>query len=122
MTPFIIWLKKDEIDELISAIIRSDSTEKTKEKELKIIELEELYDKLYAQNKRLIKLFRKIEPLNPIQKKATQVYGVKEKCNHYQEQFQKMKAHCSVYNNKCINNSIEHHNLGCDDCPISTSP
>ena len=119
MTPFIIWLKKDEIDELISAIIRSDSLEKLTDKELKINELEGLYDKLLTQNEKLIKLFRKIEPLNPIQKKAAQVYGVKEKCKYYQEQVKKMKAHCSVYNHQLFNNYREQHDLGCGDCPMS---
>ena len=84
MTPFIIWLKKEEIDELITFIIRSDSSNNLKNKGLNSLEMEELVEKLIQQNDKLIKLFRKIEPLNPIQKKAAQVYGVKQKCNHYQ--------------------------------------
>lgn len=119
MTPFIIWLKKEEIDELITFIIRSDSSDNLKNKELNSLEMDELIEKLIHQNDKLIKLFRKIEPLNPIQKKATQVYGVKQKCNHYQEHLASMKTHCSIYSNPSIRNSNEYHDLACNDCPIN---
>ena len=78
-----------------------------------------LMEKLILQNDKLIKLFRKIEPLNPIQKKATQVHGVKQKCNHYKEQMKSMKSHCNIYNNPSIKISNEHYNLACNDCPVN---
>ena len=119
MTPFIIWLKKEEIDELITFIIRSDSSDNIKNKELNSSEMDGLMEKLILQNDKLIKLFRKIEPLNPIQKKATQVHGVKQKCNHYKEQMKSMKSHCNIYNNPSIKISNEHYNLACNDCPVN---
>lgn len=118
MTPFIIWLKKEEIDELITFIIRSDSSDNLQNKDLTFAEMEALTEKLIQQNDKLLKLFRKIEPLNPIQKKASQIYGVKQKCNHYQEQFANMKSHCSIYGNQSIKSSNE-HNIACNDCPVS---
>lgn len=118
MTPFIIWLKKEEIDELITFIIRSDSIDNLKSKDFNSSEMEDLTEKLLAQNGKLIQLFRKIEPLNPIQKKASQIYGVKQKCIHYKEQYANMNIHCSIYGNKSIKNSNNQYGLVCNDCPI----
>ncbi|MBI2281686.1 MAG: hypothetical protein HYU68_13505 [Bacteroidetes bacterium] len=120
MTPFIFWLNKEEIDELIAFIIRSDMSDKLKHEDLNGVEIQHLTEKLLLQNEKLVKLFRKIEPLNPIQKKAVQTYGVKQKCNHYQEQFVNMNNHCNIYGNQSIKNSNEHHDLACYDCPINT--
>ncbi|MBI2281687.1 MAG: hypothetical protein HYU68_13510 [Bacteroidetes bacterium] len=118
MTPFVIWLKKEEIDELITHIIRADSSDKLTNEVIDSGELKELTEKLLVQNAKLIQLFRKIEPLNPIQKKAAQTYGVKQKCNHYQEQFEEMMAHCNIFGHPSIKNSNEHNNLACTDCPV----
>ena len=118
MTPFIIWLKKEEIDELITFIIRSDSSDKLQKEHLNSSEMNELVEKLIHQNDKLIKLFRKIEPLNPIQKNASQIYGVKQKCNHYKEQFTNMKTHCNVYSNPSILSSNGNYDLACHDCPV----
>ena len=118
MTPFIIWLKKEEIDELITFIIRSDSSDKLQKEHLTFSEMEALTEKLIQQNDKLIKLFRKIEPLNPIQKKASQVYGVKQKCNHYKDQLASMKSHCNIYSNPSILSSTGNYDLACHDCPI----
>ncbi len=119
MTPFIIWLKKEEIDELIFSILHADTLENIKNKNLSIREIEELYNKVSTQNENLTKLFRKIEPLNPIQKKAAQIYGVKEKCNHYHDQLQKMISHCSLHNRNNIKNPAEIHDLLCENCSIN---
>ena len=75
-------------------------------------------EKLLLQNDKLLKLFRKIEPLNPIQKKASQIYGVKQKCNHYKDQIANMKSHCNIYSNPSIMSSNEHYDLACHNCPI----
>lgn len=119
MTPFVIWLKKEEIDELITFIIRSDSSDKPNNNVIDSGDLKELTEKLVIQNNKLIQLFRKIEPLNPIQKKATQAHGVKQKCNHYKEQFEEMKTHCKVFSQPFLKNSNEHHYQACTDCPVN---
>ena len=49
--------------------------------------MEALTEKLIQQNDKLLKLFRKIELLHPVQKNASQIFGLTEKCNHYQDQF-----------------------------------
>lgn len=120
MIPFIFWLNKEEIDELIASIIRSDMSDKLKHEDLNGVEIQHLTEQLLLQNEKLVKLFRKIESLNPIQKKAVQAYGVKQKCNYYQEQFVNMNTHCNIYANQSIKNSNEYYDLACYDCPINT--
>lgn len=119
MIPFIVWLNEEEINELINFIIRSDSPDKLNEKGDPQKEMDEFSKKLIAQNDKLIQLFRKVEPLNPIQKKAAQVHGVKQKCDFYKEHFNSMKNHCNLYSNPSLSNSKEYNDLACNDCPVS---
>lgn len=120
MTPFIFWLNEEEINELITFIIHSDSDNRLKNGDLNAEGIQNFTEKLLLQNDKLLKLFRKIELLHPIQKNDSQVYGVKQKCNHYQDQFANMKTHCNIYGNQSIKNSNKHYDLACHDCPINT--
>lgn len=120
MTPFIFWLNEEGINELITFIIRSDSENQSKNENLNNEGLQELTEKLLLQNDKLIKLFRKIELLHPVQKNASQIFGLREKCNHYKNQLASMKSHCNVYNNPSVLSSNGNYDLACHDCPVNT--
>ncbi|MGE0561062.1 MAG: hypothetical protein AB7O47_04555 [Flavobacteriales bacterium] len=107
MTPFIIWLEKEEIDQLIGNILRSDN-DMTLNEILTSDELLTVAQNLLNQNKHLIELFKKIKPFDKMQQNVATVFGVKQKCDHYKEQVNKMKVHCSMHQD--ITN--------CSNCPI----
>ena len=120
MTPFIIWLKKDEIDDLLSTLITKNTSTEITNNIYNMDELLDLSHNVMDQNRKLIKLLEKVEPLNPIQKKAALVHGISQKCNHYQEQYNYMKAHCSTYNhNNSTRNTHDQLNIDCKGFPIN---
>lgn len=106
MIPFIIWLEKEDVDQLLGNILRSDNDSKINAV-LTQNELLELAENLFKQNETLIKLFKKIQPYDKIQQTTAQMYGVQKKCDFYKEQVSKMKVHCSMH--KGISN--------CTHCP-----
>lgn len=110
MTPFIIWLEKEEVDLLLGSILRSDNNSKINSV-LTQNELLELAENVLKQNNELIKLFKKIQPFDKLQQTTAQMYGVQKKCDFYKEQVSKMKVHCSMHKdltncNQCPTNNI----------------
>lgn len=116
MTPFIIWLNKGEIDELLATLVTKKTSQEIKNCILNTDDLVELSQKLMEQNSKLVKMIEKIEPINPINKKATYVHGINQKCEHYIEQLKKMSTHCSVFNDKLENKFNEFSEAICKDC------
>lgn len=111
MTPFIIWLEKEDVDFLLGNILRSDNDSKINAV-LTQNELLELAENALKQNNELIKLFKKIQPYDKLQQTTAQLYGVQKKCDFYKEQANKMKVHCSMHKDiinctSCPTNSIK---------------
>lgn len=111
MTPFIIWLEKEEVDQLIGNLLITDN-EVEVNKLLTSEELLNLTQNLLNQNNELIHLFRKIKPFDKIQQNAVTNFSIKQKCEFYKEQVNKMKTHCSVYKDT----------LECEHCPTFKLP
>lgn len=64
MTPFVIWLNKKEVDELIQTLIRSDQSINNN-KIFMDNELLTFAEDLMRQNSNLLNLLKKIELLEP---------------------------------------------------------
>lgn len=116
MTPFVIWLDKSELDELLATIIKNDNKYHTETTIFNGDELVNYTQHILNQNNTLIELFKKIQPLNPIQEQNVRIAGIKQKCEHYKSKLNDMKAHCSVFGGKSpIDNKNE---LKCEECPV----
>lgn len=63
MTPFIIWLEKNEIDELITIMAKSIKAKKINNEIYSEDELISLTENLLYQNDKLIEVLKKITPI-----------------------------------------------------------
>lgn len=63
MTPFIVWLEKNEIDELITIMAKSSKDKKTSSEIYSTDELINLTENLLHQNDKLIEVLKKITPI-----------------------------------------------------------
>ena len=63
MTPFIVWLKKNEIDELITIMAKSTKAKKINNEIYSTDELINLTENLLLQNDKLIEILKKITPI-----------------------------------------------------------
>ena len=63
MTPFIVWLKKNEIDELITIMAKSTKAKKINNEIYSTDELINLTENLLQQNDKLIEILKKITPI-----------------------------------------------------------
>ena len=116
MTPFIMWLSNGEVDELLSTIVNKSSTRNIEDNLLNTDELLNFAQNLIEQNSKLIKIIEKVEPLNPMNKKAAHIHGAEQKCIHYNEMLSKMNVHCTIYNKKLKNKFMEFSEAICNDC------
>lgn len=62
MTPFVLWLNKNEIDELITLLINSSGETNMQTEVYSTDELMNLTEKLLQQNDSLISILKKIKP------------------------------------------------------------
>lgn len=62
MTPFILWLKKSEVDELITLFINESESENLQTEVFSTDELMALTEKLLVQNDILISILKNIKP------------------------------------------------------------
>ena len=62
MTPFILWLNKNEVDELITLLITSTVEKNSKTEVYSTDDLMLLAENLLHQNDRLISIVKKIKP------------------------------------------------------------
>ena len=121
MTPFIMWLSKGEVDELLSTLVNKSSTKNIEDNLLNTDELLNFAQKLIEQNSKLIKIIEKIEPLNPMNKKAVDIHGIEQKCKHFHNELNNMSLHCSVYNNSITRKYEEFMEIICNECSRKTS-
>ncbi|MCW8898153.1 MAG: hypothetical protein OQJ96_08810 [Flavobacteriales bacterium] len=63
MTPFIVWLEKNEIDELITIMAKSSKAKKINNEIYSTDELINLTENLLQQNDKLIEILKKITPI-----------------------------------------------------------
>ena len=63
MTPFIVWLEKNEIDELITIMAKSSKDKKINNEIYSTDELINLTENLLHQNDKLIEVLKKITPI-----------------------------------------------------------
>lgn len=63
MTPFIVWLKKNEIDELITIMVRASKDTNLNSEVFSTDELINLTENLLEQNNTLIEILKKITPV-----------------------------------------------------------
>lgn len=63
MIPFIIWLEKNEIDELITIMAKSTKAKKINSEIYSTDELLNLTENLLRQNDQLIEILKKITPI-----------------------------------------------------------
>lgn len=63
MTPFIVWLEKNEIDELITIMAKSTKAKKINSEIYSTDELINLTENLLQQNNKLIEILKKITPI-----------------------------------------------------------
>jgi hypothetical protein len=118
MTPFIIWLGKQDLDNLIVTLIKSNDLIIQNDITFKDDELVYFTENLIQQNADLLKLLKKIDFSVLADKLEVQQIGSHQKCKVYQEQLKKILGHCVVYNSnfKIPIGSIEL--LGCNSCSL----
>jgi hypothetical protein len=116
MTPFIVWLTKQEIDDMLFALLNKKNSNTNDKDVLDSDDLLSFAQDLITQNNKFINLFEKIEPLNPLNKKAAQNYGVEQKCKHFHSELERMELHCSIHNNTCGVNFKEFSEMICFNC------
>lgn len=63
MTPFIVWLKKNEIDELITIMVKASKDTNLNKEVFSTDELINLTEALLEQNNSLIEILKKIKPI-----------------------------------------------------------
>lgn len=65
MTPFVLWLNKNELDELISIMAKSTHNNNNLMEVYSTDELVSLTESLLEQNVSLIQVIKKLTPLKP---------------------------------------------------------
>jgi hypothetical protein len=118
MTPFIIWLEKQDLDNIIVMLVKSDDLIMQNNIVFNNDELVNFTENLMEQNTDLLKLLKKIDFSVLIDKLEVQQIRSHQKCKVYQEQLKKILGHCVVYNSnfKIPIDSIEL--LGCNSCSL----
>lgn len=115
-SPFIIWLNKSEMDEMISTFLNS---RKITSQDIDINNKEKLQDyleELLIHNKVLVNIVENIEPLNPLQKNDISIHRTKQNCKHHKEELERMSAHCSNHNRKSSKKIDALVNSLCEGC------
>lgn len=118
MKPFVLWLEKEQIDELISLLIKNrNNSESILNKELfDINELTQLTEQLLDQNNKLVDILKDIKPLTEHEKSRVEAVGIKQKCDSYKKLMEEFEIHCKTYGKGYNTDGTPL----CNDCPIIT--
>ncbi|MBL4593447.1 MAG: hypothetical protein JKX68_06485 [Flavobacteriales bacterium] len=120
MTPFIIRLEKQDLDNLVTMLITSDSLTNMKSDFFSDDELINFTKNLMQQNADLLKLLKKIDFSASTDKLVVQQVSIHQKCKVYQEQLKKTLIHCTVHNSNSKNSIDSIELLGCNNCSLKT--
>jgi len=69
MTPFVVLLNKNELDELVTVLVNSNNEKNLNNEVYSIDELVSLVECLLKQNESLIEIVKKLKPLSPEKQK-----------------------------------------------------
>ncbi|PKP48256.1 MAG: hypothetical protein CVT95_04615 [Bacteroidetes bacterium HGW-Bacteroidetes-12] len=69
MTPFIVLLNKNELDELVTVLVNSNNEKNLNNEVYSMDELVLLAESLLKQNESLIEIVKKLTPLSPEKQK-----------------------------------------------------
>ncbi|MBW6483610.1 MAG: hypothetical protein K0B10_11195 [Vicingaceae bacterium] len=69
MTPFIVLLNKNELDELVTVLVNSNNEKNLNSEVYSVDELVSLVESLLKQNESLIEIVKKLKPLSPEKQK-----------------------------------------------------
>lgn len=118
MTPFIIWLSKPEVEDMLSTLEKINNKSAVENNVLDSAQLFNFAEQLLIQNNSLMNIIQKIEPLSPIHKSSVDIFNSNKKCDHYKEQLINMQKHCSNFNTKLKHKFEEISHQICVDCPM----
>ena len=121
MTPFLIWLNRSEIDELIALLIDEKQDCISKREVFSKDELVDFAESLLHQNNSLIEIVKKIDPLSPNSPK--EILGTKRKmnCDKIRNHLNESMTQCLSFNSKGLNAEQAEHLLSCSTCTIHSS-
>jgi hypothetical protein len=111
MNPFILWLNKEELDELTHQLVLQKSE---KDVVLNSSELLPYTEKLIKQNNDLLKLLLKLKPLDV---KDVLSYQRHNKCDIIRQNIKHYYKGCSTYNKSIPVNAEEI--LQCNNCDVT---
>ena len=69
MTPFVVLLNKNELDELVTVLVNSNNEKNLNNEVYSLDELVSLVECLLKQNESLIEIVKKLKPLSPEKQK-----------------------------------------------------
>ncbi len=98
MTPFILWLTKGEVDEMISILLQNKVNPANQDEFLTIEELTDITNILLKQNETLFDLVKKLKPFSVQERSKANFFRAKQKCNHFYDEIDKMMVHCHLHN------------------------
>jgi len=123
-TPFVFWLNKEEVDEMLTMLIFLKGTQRDNENVLNEEEVMKFTQDLLKQNMFLAKIAKKIQTMSQANKKKLSKYSEIQKCKKFQDNLRNMYTHCSVYNSKQVNafrDIAKNVCIGCSNCEQSKS-
>jgi len=97
MTPFIIWLDKRDLDNIITMLVKLDGSTMKNNMVFNDDELVKFSEDLIEQNADLLQLLKKIDLSALIDELTLKQVRYYQKCKTYQKQLKKIIAHCDSY-------------------------
>ena len=120
MKPFVLWLNKAEIDEIIYTLVKGEKKSRniTKNELINVDGLIEFNQELLKQNNNLIEVLKNIRPLTKHDKIKVQKLAKKQKCEEYRKLLDDFKTHCNKLDNTTELPVFDDNSL-CEECNIS---
>ena len=121
MTPFIIRLEKEDIDNLLNMLVKVDNSISLENVSLEDKDLVIFIESLMQQNSELLNLLKKIDFFGSKNKMEIDHIKGLQKCEVHRALLNKILVHCAIHD-KNFKNSVDSMTLlGCDNCSFNNS-
>jgi len=116
MTPFIIWLNKEDLDNLVTILVKFDNSMNKNNEAFSGDELVGFTQSLMQQNEELLEILKKIELKEPSNDIIIEQIRTDHKCSVYQNYLKQILVHCTSQNNNFKHTTNSKDLLDCNDC------